>query len=127
MISVLDVLHDFGCRGFTLTDEPKTQDEFNNYFIKLPHYEGEEISWSKIQAKIIELQAAEPLRLLRLERDRILAKYDWITIRAYSQGTEVPMEWQTYLQQLRDLPATAEPQLNENGELTNVIWPTPPE
>ena len=81
----------------------------------------------EIQAKIAELEAAEPLRLLRLERDRILAKYDWITIRAYSQGTEVPMEWQTYLQQLRDLPATAEPQLNENGELTNVIWPTPPE
>ena len=81
----------------------------------------------QIQAKIDELEAAEPLSLLRIERDRLLTKYDWITIRAYSQGTEVPMEWQTYLQQLRDLPATAEPQLNENGELTNVIWPTPPE
>ena len=82
---------------------------------------------AEIQAKIAELQAAEPLRLLRLERDRLLTKYDWITIRAYSQGAEVPIEWQTYLQQLRDLPANSEPQLDEFGNLTNVNWPTPPE
>ena len=36
-------------------------------------------------------------------------------------------EWKTYRQALRDLPATAEPQLNEFGNLTNVEWPTPPE
>ena len=99
---------------------PVSQIKFINGFVNIPTEE-------EIQAKLKELQAAEPMRLLRLERDRLLTKYDWITIRAYSQGAEVPIEWQTYLQQLRDLPATAEPQLNENGELTNVIWPTPPE
>jgi len=27
---------------------------------------------------------------------------------------------------LRDLPANSEPQLDENGNLTNVNWPVPP-
>ena len=127
MINVIDVLHDFGCRGFTLTNEPKTQDEFNNYLIKLPHYEGEEISWNKIQAKIAELEAAEPMRLLRLERNQKLAETDWVTIKAYSQSVGVSVEWKTYLQSLRDLPATAEPKLDDVGNLTNVTWPEVPE
>ncbi len=29
-----------------------------------------------------------------------------------------------YRQALRDLPETADPQLDENGNLTNVTWPT---
>ena len=37
-------------------------------------------------------------------------------------------DWRTYRQALRDLPAaTAEPQLDEQGNLTNVTWPTKPE
>ena len=38
----------------------------------------------------------------------------------------VKQAWLTYRQALRDLPATASPQLDSNGELTNVTWPTPP-
>ena len=29
--------------------------------------------------------------------------------------------------ELRNLPETAEPALDENGQLTNVVWPTPPD
>ena len=32
-----------------------------------------------------------------------------------------------YRQALRDLPKTSSPKLDENGELTNVTWPTKPE
>ena len=39
---------------------------------------------------------------------------------------EVKQAWLTYRQELRDLPTTATPQLDENGELTNITWPTPP-
>ena len=35
--------------------------------------------------------------------------------------------WLDYRQALRDLPATAEPQLDEFGNLTNVDWPVKPE
>ena len=82
---------------------------------------------SEINAKIAELEAAEPMRLLRLERNRKLVETDWVTIKAYSQGAEVSAEWKTYLQALRDLPATANPQLDNVGNLTNVTWPEVPE
>ena len=79
-----------------------------------------------INAKIAELDAAEPMRLLREERFRLLAECDW------TQGTAVPNSirtaWQTYRQQLRDLPASASPKLDEFYELdlSSVTWPTKP-
>ena len=80
----------------------------------------------QIQAKIQELQITEPMRLLRLERNRRLVETDWITLKAYSQKQDVPEDWTNYMQALRDLPATAEPQLDVDGNLTNIIWPEVP-
>ena len=77
----------------------------------------------QIQAKIAELQALEPMRLLRLERNRRLVETDWMAL----NDVTVSVEWKTYRQALRDLPATTDPQLNENGMLTNVTWPEAPE
>jgi hypothetical protein len=76
----------------------------------------------EIQAKIAELQAAEPLRLLRLERTRLLQQSDWMA------NSDVVMtdEWRVYRQALRDLPETQTPALDDNGNLINVEWPTPP-
>ena len=82
---------------------------------------------TEIQAKIAELEAAEPMRLLRLERNRRLIETDWVAIKAFTQGTQLSPEWKTYLQALRDLPATAQPQLDEQGSLINVTWPEVPE
>ena len=79
-----------------------------------------------INAKITELDAAEPMRLLREERFRLLAECDW------TQGADVPNSiktaWQTYRQQLRDLPATSSPKLDEIYELdlSSITWPTKP-
>ena len=84
-------------------------------------------SEEQIQAKIAELEAAEPMRLLRLERNRKLTETDWVTLKAYSQGVEVPLTWKNYMQALRDLPANSEPQLDEQGNLTSVTWPEVPE
>ena len=82
--------------------------------------------WSVVLAKMKELEALEPMRLLRLERNRRLAETDWVVIRAYSQKQDVPEDWTNYMQALRDLPATAEPQLDDAGNLTNVSWPEVP-
>ena len=77
----------------------------------------------EINAKIQELLAAEPLRLLREERNRRLQETDWWA------GKDVTMSQarKDYRQALRDLPSTAEPQLDENGQLTNITWPMKPE
>ena len=64
------------------------------------------------------------MRLLRLERDKKLTACDW---RASSDLT-ISDAWKTYRQALRDLPASASPSLDADGELdsTSVTWPTEP-
>ena len=78
---------------------------------------------SEIQAKIAELTAAEPMRLLRVERDRLIALTDW----RFRSDLTPSQAWIDYCQALRDLPANSTPALDENGQLTGVNWPTPPE
>ena len=72
-----------------------------------------------VEAKIAELEAAEPLRLLREKRNQLLAQSDWMAVSDRTM-TQAQID---YRQALRDLPATADPQLDENGNLTNVTWP----
>ena len=76
----------------------------------------------EIQAKITELEAEEPMRLLRQGRNRRLAETDHFAFQDRIMSEEI----KTYRQALRDLPATAEPQLDVNGNLTNVDWPEVP-
>ena len=81
---------------------------------------------TEINNKVSELDAAEPMRLLREERFRLLSECDW------TQGADVPNSiktaWQTYRQALRDLPASSSPKLDSNYDLdlTSVTWPTKP-
>ena len=83
-------------------------------------------SETEINNKIAELDAAEPMRLLREERDARLAETDWTQNPDVSN--DVKTKWQTYRQALRDLPATADPKLNAGYHLdqTSVTWPTKP-
>ena len=79
---------------------------------------------TEVNSKISELDNAEPMRLLRIERDARIAKTDW---RASADLT-LADAWKTYRQALRDLPASATPKLNSEYELdlTSVTWPTEP-
>ena len=79
---------------------------------------------SEIDAELTRLNNAEPMRLLRVERDRLLTACDW---RASSDLT-LSDSWKTYRQSLRDLPASASPKLDSYGDLdmTSVTWPTIP-
>ena len=81
-----------------------------------------DIDESLVQAKIAELEAAEPMRLLKEERNRLLAETDW----RFRIDQEPSQAWYEYCQELRDLPANSDPQLDENGQLTNVTWPEKP-
>jgi len=85
--------------------------------------DGQEMpSEEQIQAKMTELQNAEPMRVLRKERNQKLAQTDW---RASSDLT-LSSEWSTYRQALRDLPANSSPTLDSDGNLQNVTWPNEP-
>ena len=79
---------------------------------------------TEVNNKVTALDAAEPARLLRVERDARIAKTDW---RASSDLT-LASAWSTYRQALRDLPASATPKLDSNYDLdlTSVTWPTEP-
>ena len=72
--------------------------------------------------------AQEPISaisLLRMQRDSLLMQSDWRMNEDYPYADKE--QWKTYRQALRDLPANASPTLDENGQLTGVTWPTPPE
>ena len=75
-----------------------------------------------IQAKLTELRNAEPMKVLREERNRKLAQSDW---RASSDLT-LSSEWSSYRQALRDLPSSANPTLDSDGNLQGVTWPDEP-
>ena len=79
---------------------------------------------SEIDAEVTRLDNAEPMRLLRVERDKRLSVCDW---RA-SSDLKISDAWKTYRQALRDLPASASPSLDSNYDLdlTSVTWPTEP-
>ena len=82
----------------------------------------------EINAKIAELEAAEPARQVREIRNRLLAESDW------TQSRDVVLlndtTWKQYRQDLRDLPASASftPKLDSNGDLdmSSVTWPLKP-
>ena len=83
---------------------------------------------SEIDAEVTRLNNAEPMRLLRIERDARLTACDWIITMHKELGTNIPAAWKTYRQSLRDLPASASPSLDSYGDLnlTSVTWPTEP-
>ena len=96
-------------------------------------FEYSDLSWtdsstkpteSEIDAELTRLTNAEPMRLLRVERDRLLTACDW---RASSDLT-LSSAWKTYRQSLRDLPASASPKLDSDGNLdmSSVTFPTEP-
>ena len=78
---------------------------------------------TEVNSKISELDNAEAMRLLRVERDTRIAKTDW---RASSDLT-LTDAWKTYRQALRDI-TTQTPKLDSYYELdlTSVTWPTEP-
>ena len=82
-----------------------------------------DITDTQIKKELERLTAAEPIRLLRIERNQLLAQTDWRMTTDYPYSDQD--QWASYRTQLRNLPATSEPTLDDNGNLI-VDWPTPP-
>ena len=82
--------------------------------------------WATFKAKYDELQTKFPMDELRIVRNMKLTETDW------SQLGDVPVgiktTYESYRQALRDLPASANPKLDADGNLdqTSFTWPTEP-
>jgi hypothetical protein len=130
MTDITAALGALGVTEFVLRGEPTNETEFAEMFRKVT---GEDANgsaiesdnpedwgttWAAVSAKKDELVAAEPMRLLREERDRRLAETDWMA----NSDVTMSSEWTTYRQALRDVPE----QDGVTG-LDDVTWPTKPE
>ena len=128
MTDIATALKELGVDEWVLRGEPTTQVEFETMFRKVmgadsngsaiessdPSHFG--TTWDKVKAKKDELVAAEPMRLLREERNRRLAEVDWWAVSDRTM-TDAQKKYRT---DLRDITKTA-------TSLDNVTWPTKPE
>jgi len=85
-------------------------------------------SEAEIQAKIAELEAAEPMRQLRIKRNQLLQQTDWEITRGLEEGLNID-SLKTYRTALRNLPQQIKteeitaPTLDDNGMLMFEHWP----
>ena len=82
----------------------------------------------EVNAKITELETAEPFKLLREERNKLIAETDWTQLKDISLDSIREKNWKDYRQALRDLPSNSTPNLDNNGNLnmSSVNWPDKP-
>ena len=121
MIKIGDAIAELGITSFVIRGEPTNEIEFNSMFTRVVG--GVESSnpsdfgttWSAVKAKYDELVAAEPMTLLRKERNRRIAATDWW---ALSDLTMTAAQT-TYRQALRDITTSA-------TSLDDVTWPEKP-
>ena len=77
--------------------------------------------------KIVEYNTILANEILRGERNKRLIESDKYMIEDFPNMTNEKKElFKIYRQQLRDLPSTANPDINDDCELINVTWPTLP-
>jgi len=127
MTDIATALNKLGVTEWVLRGEPTSEAEFNEMFRKVTGADANGtavesddtstwgVTWTQVSTKKDELVAAEPMRLLRAERDRKLADTDWW---ATSDRTMTDAQT-TYRQALRDVPANY-------TSLDDVVWPTKP-
>ena len=82
----------------------------------------------EINAKITELETAEPMKLLREKRNKLIAETDWTQLKDISLDSIREKNWKEYRQALRDLPNGSTPKLDSFGNLdmSSVSWPDKP-
>ena len=113
---------------WVMRGEPTTEAEFNsmfrriisadenNFAVESDNPDNWGVSWTTVAAKKAELDAAEPMKLLREERNRRIAETDWW---ALADLTMSQAQW-NYRQALRDITKSY-------SSLDDVVWPTKPE
>ena len=127
MTDIATALNELNIKQWVLRGEPTTEAEFNDMFRKVTGadsggsaIESDKtsefgVTWKQVSDKKKALEDAEPMRLLRLERDRLIAETDWWA----SSDLTITTAQKKYRQDLRDITKTA-------TSLDDVTWPTKP-
>ena len=129
MAKVTDALQELGVIGSALYGEPTNADEFASMFRISIGTDSigssilsdnssdwpEGLTWDAVEAKMNELTAAEPLKLLRAERDRLITATDWWA----SSDLTMTDAQKSYRQALRDIT-------KDYSSLDDVVWPDKP-
>ena len=127
MATVTDALSALGVTEWVLRGEPTTAEEFGSMFTKVTGTteDGSAIesdnssdwgvTWDEVNKKLQDLTAAEPMKELRAERDKLIAATDW-----WASSDLTMTDAQTaYRQALRDIT-------EDYTSLDDVEWPTKP-
>ena len=114
MTTISQAITALGIEDWVLRGEPTNEEEFNAMFRKVTGADsnGSAIesdkpsdfgtTWKAVSDKKTELINAEPLRLLREERDRLLQETDWTALGDVTMSDKM----KTYRQELRDITKT---------------------
>ena len=127
MATVSDALSALGVTEWVLRGEPTRAEEFGSMFRKVTGVDANGsaiesdnsadwgVTWDEVNVKLQDLTAAEPMKELRAERDRLIALTDWWA----SSDLTMTAEQTAYRQALRDIT-------EDYSSLDDVVWPTKP-
>ena len=127
MATVSDALSALGVTEWVLRGEPTNADEFGSMFRKVTGATDDGsaiesdnssdwgVTWDEVNKKLQDLTAAEPMKELRAERDRLIAVTDWWA----SSDLTLTKAQKDYRQALRDIT-------KDYNSLDDVKWPTKP-
>ena len=113
MTTTAKALSSLGVTEWTLKGNPETEEEFNEMFSKVT---GEKdgmaiessdpkdfgVTWKQVSDEKTKLEKAEPLRLLREARNKLLQETDWTALGDVTMSDKM----KTYRQELRDITKT---------------------
>ena len=136
MATVAEALQELSVTEWVLRGEPTSEAEFKTMFRKVTGadangsaIESEDtskwgVTWKQVSDKMTAIDAAAPLKQLRVERNAKLAETDYLALSDVTLADNM----KTYRQQLRDLPAASggKDATLKDGVLENVTWPSKP-
>ena len=136
MATVAEALQELSITEWVLRGEPTSEDEFKTMFRKVTGADASGsaiesddtskwgVTWKQVSDKMTAIDAAAPLKQLRVERNAKLAETDYLALSDVTLADNM----KTYRQQLRDLPAASggKDATLKDGVLENVTWPSKP-
>ena len=136
MATVAEALQELSITEWVLRGEPTSEAEFKEMFRKVTGADASGsaiesddtskwgVTWKQVSDKMTAIDAAAPLKQLRIERNAKLAETDYLALSDVTLADNM----KTYRQQLRDLPAASggKDATLKDGVLENVTWPQKP-
>ena len=136
MATVAEALQELSITEWVMRGEPTSEAEFKEMFRKVTGadengsaIESDDtskwgVTWKQVSDKMTAIDAAAPLKQLRVERNAKLAETDYLALSDVTLADNM----KTYRQQLRDLPAASggKDATLKDGVLENVTWPQKP-